>query len=513
MSNTISIPGYNSNNRVPGVFCVVDPSKANTATVNQVTLLIGQMLSSGSATAGIPVVSAGVGDAITSFGAGSQLAVAVERYRKIDLTGTVYCLPLADAASSAAATGSMALTGTATAASVLPLYFNDALIPVAVNLGDTATVIAGNAATAVAAHTSTGGNPTRVTASAATGTLTLTARNKGTIGNQYSIGLSLLGTAGGQGQPGTTNVPGVTATITQFSGGTIDPTIANALANLPARPFDFIYCPYNDTTSLNAVQSFLGDAAGRWNWSVELFGGAFTAKGGSLATRTTWSTARNDQHCDAIGAYGSPSPDCDWALDFCAVHAVSIRANPSVPIGGLAGGAALNVMAPSLANQDDFAEQETLLFDGMSTYIVNPAGQVSVQRAITTYQMNAAGQPDNSYLSSNVPYQLMAFMRAFITLMSSQFNQVILVADGSRIPAGSNMVTSQTLLYSVIAMYQAMATTGIPGIPAGLVQNPQAFQQSAQAENAGGGIVKMLLPVQLSNQLVAIAADVQFTTP
>jgi phage tail sheath gpL-like len=318
--------------------------------------------------------------------------------------------------------------------------------------------------------------------------------------------LSYLGTAGGQGTFGSPNVPGVGAAIVAFANGSIDPTIATALANLPSTTYDFIYCPYNDTTSLNAMQAFLGDAAGRWNWSEELFGHAFTAKGGTLSTRTTWSTARNDQHMTAIGASGSPTPDWGWAVDMTAVHAVSIRADPSLPVGGLGGGYALNVLAPLPINRDTFSAEQTLLSDGMSTYTVDAAGVVRVHRSITTYQFNAGGAPDNSYLDTEVPFQLMAYIRAVRSLIQSQFNQVKLVADGSRIPVGSAMVTAQTILMSVVALYRVQANQG-------LVQSPDTFAANAVAQNAGSGVVKMLLPVALANQLYVVALDVQFTKP
>ena len=512
-SNSIVVPGFPSNNRVPGVFATVDASKANDGTVNQRTLIIGQMLSGGTATAGVGVISAGPGDAQTAFGPGSGMALMVERYRALDLVGTLWCLPMVDATGAAAATATATIAGPATAAGTIPLYVNGVYIGCPVNSGDIATVIATNMTATINAYTSTLGNPLSVIASVSGAIVTTTARNKGTIGNQGTLLLSVLGPTAGQGQLGTSNVAGVTVTLTTFTGGATDPSVANALAALPDSPFDFIVVPYNDTVSLNAVQAFLSDAAGRWNWSVQLFGGAFTAKGGSLSTRTTWSTARNDQHAAAMGAFGSPSPDWAWAVDYCAVAAVSIRSDPTLPIGGLTTGAALNVMAPPLANRDNFAARQTLLFDGMSTFKVDTAGVVHVDRAITTYQFNAAGGADNSYLNLNVPYQLMAYIRTVETMLGSNFNQVKLVADGSRIPPGSRMVTSQTILFAIIAQYTKIATEGLAGAPVGLVQNPTQFAAQAQAVNAGGGVVKVLLPIQLGNQLIAIAMNIQFTQP
>jgi phage tail sheath gpL-like len=512
-TNSIFIPGYNTTNRVPGVFATVDPSQANTGTLNQRGLILGQMTSAGTATPGQAVISAGTGDARTGFGIGSLASLMVERWRALDRVGELWVLPMSDASGSAAATMVITFAGTATANAVIPLYVDGNYCPVAVNSGQTAAQVAAAAVLAVNGFTTSGGNPLFWTAVAASAVVTLTAVNKGSMGNQGTLLLSPLGTSAGQGQPGTTNAPGITATITAATGGTTDPTIATALANLPDMPFDFIVCPYNDTTSLNACQAFLGDAAGRWNWSVQLFGGVFTAKGGSLSTRTTWSVARNDQHASAIGAYGSPSPDWNWATDFAAASAVSLRADPTIPVGGLQAGVALNVMAPPLAQRDPFTARETLLFDGMSTYKVDNSGVVRVDRAITTYQFNGQGAPDNSYLSLNVPYQLMAYIRVVETMLGSQFNQMKLVANGSRIPPGSRMCTALTILASVIAQYKAICNNGIPGAPAGLCQNPAAFAAAAQGENQGGGVVALLLPVQLGNQLIAITMNVQFTQP
>src|SRR5262245_53719249 len=121
MSGSINVMGYPSTNRVPGVFTVVDASQANTGTINQRGLLIGQMLIGGTGVAGTAVLSAGVGDAITSFGAGSDAALKVERVRNLDTVGEWWVLPLADAGSAAAATGTIAFTGTAAQNGTIPL--------------------------------------------------------------------------------------------------------------------------------------------------------------------------------------------------------------------------------------------------------------------------------------------------------------------------------------------------------------------------------------------------------
>ncbi len=90
--------------------------------------------------------------------------------------------------------------------------------------------------------------------------------------------------------------------------------------------------------------------------------------------------------------------------------------------------------------------------------------------------------------------------------MATNYPRVILVADGTPVPYGSAMVTAQTVLASVVGRYKTYCT-------AGLAQNAQQFAQQAQAQNAGNGLVKLLLPIQVANQLRQIAMLVQFTKP
>jgi phage tail sheath gpL-like len=586
----VQVPGYPLQNLVPGVYTVVNASNANTATVNQVSLIIGQMITSGdnagNATPGAPVLSMGVGSAVAAFGSGSQLAIMVERYQQIDNFGTVYCLPLADSgqvvstsaaqgsagttltftagtlgsvavgetvtgtdiaedttvasvnnsagtvtlsaatteavpsgtaitfgASASAATATITFGGTATANGTLPLYIDGNYVPVGINSGQTAANIASNTSAAINAFSTSGGNLLTWVASVSGSVVTLTAVNKGTLANEGTVWLSYRGPSNGEGQFGSPNIAGITVTIVGPSGGATDPEISGALANLPQQPFDFICCPYTDTNNMGSITSFLSDASGRWNWSVELFGGVFTGKGGTVATRSTWSGGNgegeygiNNQHVSAIGAYESPNPDYHWAVDYTAASAVSLRANPAVPIGGLSGGAALNVLPPLLANQDSFSEQDTLLQDGFSTYVVNASGTVLVQRAVTTYTTNAEGIPDDAYHNVNVPFQLMQWIRAWRAMIATQFNQVILVSDGTSIPPGSQMVTPSTIEYATIALYNSYAAQG-------LVQNASQFADNVVFTNAGGGVVTCLLPVQLANQLIGVAADLQFTQP
>ncbi|HZV08744.1 MAG TPA: hypothetical protein VFF94_03265, partial [Novosphingobium sp.] len=254
-----------SNLRVPLFSAELDPSYANTATTVQRTLLIGQMTSAGTFTANTPVRLASVSEAIAGAGFGSILAQMAGYYGNADSAGEVHALPLSDAAGAAAATGTITVTGPATAAGTIALYVAGVLVSVPVNSGDTASVIAANIAADINASSGQSistmiscGLP--VTASAAAGVVTLTARNAGLAGNDIDVRVNYRGVAGGEALPA-----GVGIAIVAMAGGASNPAITNALAALVDKTYDFIVLSLTDSTALAALKTFLSDATGRWN--------------------------------------------------------------------------------------------------------------------------------------------------------------------------------------------------------------------------------------------------------
>ena len=137
-------------------------------------------------------------------------------------------------------------------------------------------------------------------------------------------------------------------TITPFASGATNPTLTTLLANLGVQLFDYIDLPYTDTTSLNALETFLSDASGRWAAETMLYGHVFSAYRGTFSARTTFGTGRNDQHATILGFYDSPTPAWLEASDWCAAHVIRLRVNPAQ---GLAT-QPLNLLPPPIASQD-----------------------------------------------------------------------------------------------------------------------------------------------------------------
>ena len=481
--------------RPAGVNAEFDASQANTATQNQRAAIIGQITSSGTATANTAFQAYSQTQVNGLCGINSMAALKYAAYRLLDPFGEVWIGALADASGGTAATANILFTGPAAAAGTLALYLMGVSIPVAVNQGDSATAIAANVVSAITG--AIGVCCAAVVDGTTASKVDLTALHKGLALNDIDIRFNYKGAQNGEVTP-----PGVGFTVTAFSGGTTNPTLTTLLSNLGIMPFDYIDLPYTDSASLNAVAAFLSDASGRWSAEIGLYGHVFAAYRGTFSARTTFGVSRNDQHATILGFYNSPTPAWLEASDWTAAHVIRLRVNPAQGVSTQP----LNLLPPPIADQDTPGERNTLLFDGISTFTVSPSGQCLIDRSITTYQQNASGQPDNSYLNTNLLFQAMYAARYISAQMTSQFivPGKILVANGTIIPPGSPATTPAAMLASVVGIYAYLASIFV-------VQNVRQFAANAYATTGTKGQVLMYLPIDFSDQVINVGILVQFT--
>lgn len=487
-----------SNLLIHGTFAEIDPQGGNSNQPYR-SLIIGQKLASGLAPANIPLISAGPADAVIQGGRGSHLALATADYVAGDSFGELWYLPLADDPAAVAATLPFTIGGSPTTASVIPLYVDAVLVPVDAAAGDTPTIVAASIVAAINADLDL-----PVTAAAVAGLVTLTARNKGLIGNDIDVRLAYLGTQGGEVLPAGLTFTGILAgTGTQLTGGLQNPTaLASALANLADLSFDFVFFPYTDTASLNAWQTFMDDDTGRWSWEKMVYGGAFAAMRATYGTATSFGMARNDPAIDITPVYDSPQSPRTWAARIMADCAVSLRANPAVPLQELVHD---TLMPPPVPNRFTAEERNTLLQDGLSTFTVNSAGQVISDRHVTTYQTNAAGEPDTSFQDVETRYTLAYVCRDLVAYLSGLYSRKIFVANNTRLSGTVNnaVVMPSMIKASVISRYTFLEGQG-------LVQNSAAFAAAVQVQKVGS-MARIYWPGDLANQLRQIGIAIAFT--
>lgn len=491
---TIPFKNVPANIRVPLFYAEVDNSQANSATGVQRTLIIGGTTTN--TDVNVPRITQGVGDVRQFAGAGSLLHLMAAAYRRNDNFGELWILPIQDDGGAVAAVSSLQVTASPTAAGVISLYIGDTVIQIAVAAGLTLAQCASAINAAVVAN----GADLPVTSAidgAVAAKVNFTAKNKGVTGNEIKIALNYLGPSAGEITP-----IGFTATLTQPTAGAVNPSLATALSNLNDKAFDFIICPYNDTTPLDTLRDFLDDITGRWSWKQELFGHVWAARRGSLSALVTFGNGRNNQHETIIGFNGGVTPAWIWAAASCGAAAVSLRNDPGQPLQTLN---VSGVLAPELVNRFTLEDRNALLYNGIATHYTQDNGSIRLENIITTYQKNAFSQPDDSYLEVETLYLLMFVLRFLKTRVTSRFSRMKLADNGTRIAPGSNVVTPNIIRADQVAAFQELEELGMVQRADDFVDN-LIVERNAQNPNR----VDVLWPGALINQLRIFALLAQF---
>lgn len=493
---SISFNSVPANLRVPLFYAEMDNSQAGYFTQNKRTLLIGQKLAAGSGAANTPLLVSTPDQAKQLFGVGSMLARMHEIYRQQDTSGEVWCLAVADAGAGVAATGTITVTGPATGAGTITLYIAGQRVQVGVGATDAANAIAAAINTAINAATTL-----PVTSTVATNVVTLTCRWKGATGNDIGIGDSFRGQAGGEA------LPAGVALAYSGSGflttGATNPTLTGApTIAMGDEEYDYLVHPYTDAASLDAIDAELNDATGRWAYNRQIFGHAYTAMRGSLATLQAAGVLRNGQHHTIAGIdVDTPSPSWEYAAAYAGQNASALnvdvaRPTQTLPLNG--------ILVPRPGRRFIFNERQTLLNYGIATSYV--AGNVlRVERAITTYQKNSWGQADPSYLDSETLHTSAHVIRYMRSKITQKYPRHKLADDGTRFGAGQAIVTPSVIKGELIAAYAELELDGI-------VENADAFRANLIVERnaTNPNRVDVLLPPDYVNQLRIFAMLNQF---
>ena len=478
--------------RVPLFYAEMDNSAANSASSAMRRLIVAQVNDNAtSESIGQLVLVSSLGLAKDIGGQGSMLAAMYETWRKTDPIGEIWCLPLInETGESASAT--ITITGAATDAGLLNLYIGGTRVQSVVPSAATPTVAA--AALAVKINASP---DLPVTAAAGAGVVTLTCKWTGESGNDISIAMNRLGKSNGEMVPA-----GLTVVATPMTAGVGAPDQIDAIAALGDEPFEFLCVPWSDTTTLNAWKDAMDDNTGRWSWAKQLFGHVYTAKRGTIGTLVAAGQARNDQHTTIQAVEpGVPQPVWVQAAALAARTAVFISADASRPTqsGSMPG------LDPAPASERfTLSERQSLLTYGVATSYYE-GGYVRIQRSITTYQKNAYGQADNSYLDSETMHQSAFIIRRMQSVITSKYGRHKLASDGTRFGAGQPIVTPSTIRGELIAQYAKLESEGH-------VENADLFAEHLVVERDSNdpSRVNVLFPPDYINGLRIFALLNQF---
>ncbi|MGE4406042.1 phage tail sheath subtilisin-like domain-containing protein [Pseudomonas sp.] len=487
----ISFNTIPSNLRVPLAYIEFDNTRAvvGTPAIPFRLLVLGQMLATGNAAAGVPVLVTSADQAEALFGRGSMLAAMFAALKANDRYTESWAIPLSDDVAAVAAGGSILLGGLPTEAGTLNLYIAGKRVRIAVAAAATPGSLAIALAAAINLDTSLpvtaavdGGVPEQVN---------LTARNKGEVGNTLDVRVNYY--------QGEVTPKGLTTAVVAMAGGAGNPDLTDAIAAMGDEWYQGIITPYTDAANLVLLETELAD---RWGGTRQIDGLVFTAFRGTHGATSTFSDGRNSPHVTCIGTGISPTPPYLWAAAYAGQAAASLSIDPARPLQTLV---LAGVLPPAIDLRWTQEERNLLLFDGIATHTVDAGGQVRIEREVTMYQVNAFGVEDPSYLDVTTPATLSYLRYSLRARITQKFPRHKLADDGTNFGPGQAIVTPSTLRAELIALAREWET-------AGLIENLEQYKQDLIVErNANDrNRADVLAPPDLVNQLRIFAAQVQF---
>jgi phage tail sheath gpL-like len=416
---------------------------------DQKILFIGQKLAAGTAVAKALTTDIQIGEEDTLFGTNSILSMMVKRAREFNVQNRFDAIALSDNGAGTAATGTIALTGTATETADFVFQIGNEGFQYSVTIPTTTTAAA--AATLIASAITAAVYP--FSATDLTGTVTATFDHKGTAGNEIKIKL-------------VSGVAGLTSVITNFASGAGAVDIANIFDGLTERYQGIVY-------SQDLVQADLTTfTEARFNTdNVILDGVGFIAKTGSYATLKSGVNALNLKTLVVV-----TNPDEMRYFEFSTNMAAELVAKRALRLSDGAGIADLvidyreAIGGASLASLPYFntplslplptgrltqVQIEDMVTAGGALFLVNEANQVVTGEIPTTYKTNAGGTNDPGFKYLNYVDTASTVREYFFRAIKDKYAQTR--ATSGDLVVGKSMSNTASVKAFLIEKYQELA--------------------------------------------------------
>ncbi|MEP9372616.1 phage tail sheath C-terminal domain-containing protein [Mesorhizobium sp. KR1-2] len=479
------------NLRVPGAYLEIDNSQAVTGLgiLPAKALVIGQMLPIGTGEALKATRILSNKQAIGLYGRGSMLARMLDKAKRANEFVELWAIPLADLPAGIAATGTIAVSGTATSAGMISLLIAGRLVRIGVQAGQAATATATAIVAAISADPDL---PVTAAVDSETATLVnLTARHKGLCGNDLDIRLNYY--------RGDQTPAGLSLEVTAMTGGTGNPDIAPVFDAIGDEWFTDFVTPYSDAPNLDVLEDEL---ASRFGPMRMIDGHAYAATGGTHGEISSVGESRNSPHLSMLGLSGSPTPAEEIASVLGVVCAFALANDPARPVQTLT---LPGVLAPALEDRFSAAERNLLLHSGISTATVDAGGNVVIERVCTTYRETATGLDDPSYLNIETLKTLTYLRYDTRTFFWRKYPRHKLADDGTRFGPGQPVMTPKVAKAELVGRF-------ILWEEAGLVEGREQFKADLYVERDGSDKDRLnaIIPPDIINQLRVFAGLVQF---
>jgi phage tail sheath gpL-like len=432
--------------------------------------------------------------AAAKYGFGSPIHIMARGFKTNNTATQLFAISAADAEGGAAAEGSIVIEGTADAAGTLSCYIDGTRIAIAVAAEDTAADIALALALAInntyslpvwatidSSYENIGGD-----------TITLTAKVKGTVGNDVDIRFNYY--TDSESYPS-----GITTTITDMADGVTNPDFYDLIEALGDTWYQMFVGPYTDSTSMVSIETEL---ARRAQYNKKIYGQYITAIRGDDSAQEAWSANRNSQWVLCASAYKEPMSPGEKAAAIAAQVAPEASRDPAIPMKTLPLYGILPAIVSDRFNDDI---NNNLLNAGISTTFVDDGGVVRIQQLVTMYRKSPAGADDTAWQSANTVYCNIYTAYDFVNSLALKYPRAKLIDDGVKVSSGQSIITPKTGKAFAIEKYEQWAYLGI-------VENVDTFkaQVICQRSTTNRRTLEWLLPTDLANQFDNADVTIQF---
>ncbi len=445
-----------SSDKTPRTAVAIDKTSGvkQVATTAREVLLVGQMLSTATVAASIPTPLLREDDGGNYFGARSIIDIACRAAFKANPFVKLSAVGITEAGVAAAQTVTFATT--ATGNTIYRLYIGGKEVAIDITSTDTADTIGGHLATAI----NSTARVLPVLAVNATGTVTITAKNGGTIGN----GIKLSGAFDA--------FVATTATIgaSSLAAGTGSASTTAALAAATGKRYHEIAILIDDSTAGAVAKTSVNSESDGEHGHGET---AWQALNSTQSNNTTLALALNGNRNVLCSINASPS----WSVEICAAAAaaasreeVATRPLNTMVLNG--------ILPPPVESRWTRTETRTLLDNGCTPLVVLPGEQVAFLRVVTTGVKNSSGDFDYSTLDVT-KWRGLDFLRDNLVLMFNTNYSVARWADSD--PDGllpSDVATPEKVGIDILNVLRDMESLGI-------TQNVEKYADEIVVEKRG----------------------------
>lgn len=472
----------------PGAYVEYDSSRAvqGLAPIPNRVLLVGSKTSAGSVAEEVLTRIRGENDGDGMFGARSQLAHMIRAFKKINRFTEVWAIAKVDDGAGVAHTKTVTFANNATSAGVWHFLIHGVRVSFSVASGDTPTEQGDALAAAVAAEPRL-----MYTAASAAGVVTLTASHAAAFTGDLDVRVNYY-------ERESLDAPSATTVaIADGVAGAGNPDVADVIAAVGDEHFPYWVLGWDDATNVAAAETHLLD---QWGPLIQQDAMVFAGTAGDHASMLAIGGARNSQFSSLMGAGLSPTPPWEYAAQVAGASAG--EPDPARPRQRIR---LPHVLPPAMEDRLTREDRQLLLDAGISTYLVDQAGQVYIERLVTTYQTNADGIEDRTFLDVCTMLTLAALRYTLRARITTKYPRHKLAGDNANYGPGQAIVTPSVIRGEILALFTEWELRG-------WVEDFEQFKEELIVErNADDpNRVDALLGPNLVNQFRVFAGQIQF---